>query len=147
MSGRRRRSCLGTNTAALQSLRGPAWPACLSTLHSALQSTLQEEVKPKKASMGAAQMAERAADAAGISLGPIGLTIGSDLASTSRDEGDGSSDEASSRPQSIASLTTDEWRELYEREGRVDLWVKEEFNSGSRLVVSAACGQASARQQ
>jgi hypothetical protein len=105
---------------------------------------LQEEVKPKKASMGAAQMAERAADAAGISLGPIGLTIGSDLASTSRDEGDDSSDEASSRPQSIASLTTDEWRELYEREGRVDLWVKEEFNSGSRLVVSAGGGSSRA---
>ena len=75
-------------------------------------------------------------DAAGVSLGPIGLTIGSDLRSTSVDEEDGAA--PSGRPKSYASLTTAEWRELYEKDGAVDLWVQEEFNSGSRLVVSAA---------
>lgn len=34
-------------------------------------------------------------------------------------------------------MTTEEWRAKYEANGRVDLWVEEEFNSGSRLVVSA----------
>lgn len=34
---------------------------------------------------------------------------------------------------SIHSLTTEEWRARYEAEGGVDLWVEEEFNSGSRL--------------
>ena len=37
----------------------------------------QCEAKPAK--QGAAQLAQRVQDAAGISLGPIGLTIGSDL--------------------------------------------------------------------
>ena len=32
-------------------------------------------------------------------------------------------------------MTTEEWRAQYEKDGRVDLWVEEEFNSGSRLVV------------
>lgn len=32
-------------------------------------------------------------------------------------------------------MTTDEWRKRYENEdGSVDLWVEEEFNSGSRLI-------------
>ena len=35
-------------------------------------------------------------------------------------------------------MTTNEWREAYEQEGCVDLWVEEEFNSGSRLMVSIA---------
>lgn len=48
---------------------------------------------------------------------------------------------------SIATMTTAEWRAKYEQDGMVDLWVEEEFNAGSRLVVSApswwarhACG-------
>ena len=91
--------------------------------------------KPKKE--GAAQMAQRVADAAGVSLGPIGLTIGSDLQDLGLDEQDGSgSREPSMRPKSYASLTTAEWQELYETDGAVDLWLQEEFNSGSRLVVS-----------
>lgn len=32
-------------------------------------------------------------------------------------------------------MSTDQWRAAYERNGHVDLWVEEEFNSGSRLVV------------
>lgn len=97
----------------------------------------------KKTAEGAAQMVQRAADAAGVSLGPIGLTIGSDLKNISLDEEEGSSSngsEPSTRPKSYASLTTAEWRELYEKEGAVDLWVQEEFNSGSRLVVSQGWG-------
>lgn len=37
--------------------------------------------------------------------------------------------------QSIHSLTTEEWRRRYETDGYVDLWVVEEFNAGSRVVV------------
>ena len=37
--------------------------------------------------------------------------------------------------QSIHSLTTEEWRRRYETDGYVDLWVEEEFNSGSRVAV------------
>ena len=42
----------------------------------------------------------------------------------------------SSSNQSINEMTTNEWRAAYEQEGCVDLWVEEEFNSGSRLMVS-----------
>ena len=45
---------------------------------------------------------------------------------------------ASDQNQSIHGMTTNEWREAYEQEGCVDLWVEEEFNSGSRLMVSIA---------
>jgi len=38
--------------------------------------------------------------------------------------------------QSIHEMSTEEWRAEYEQEGCVDLWVEEEFNSGSRLMVS-----------
>jgi len=97
--------------------------------------------KRKKQKEGAAQQANRLMDAAGVSLGPIGLTIGSELKNTSLDEedgGSGGSGEPSGRPTSYASLTTEEWRALYEKDGYVDLWLEEEFNAGSRLVVRAA---------
>ena len=32
-------------------------------------------------------------------------------------------------------MSTDEWRRQFEADGAVDLWLEEEFNSGSRLVV------------
>ncbi len=41
-----------------------------------------------------------------------------------------------SQHESIHEMSTDEWRAAYEQEGCVDLWVEEEFNSGSRLMVS-----------
>ncbi len=88
--------------------------------------------KPRKE--GAAQLANSVMDKAGVSLGPIGLTVGSELQNLSLDDEDGAG--TASRPQSYASLTTAEWRALYEKDGYVDLWVEEEFNSGSRLVVS-----------
>ena len=61
--------------------------------------------------------------------GPIGLTIGSDL-----DEGTGFDASAGSVNESISTMSTAEWREKYEQDGTVDLWVKEEFNAASRLV-------------
>ena len=95
-------------------------------------------------------MAERLQDSMGIGLGPIGLTIGGGLAqggssSGSSDEeekrsGGGSPSASASAQQqpikSVASLTTEEWRARYEQDGRVDLWLQEEFNAGSRIVVS-----------
>lgn len=41
--------------------------------------------------------------------------------------------------ESISSTTTEEWRAKYEQDGMVDLWVEEEFNSGSRLKVRVHC--------
>lgn len=87
------------------------------------------EEKTKKKS-GGAQLMQDAADKAGISLGPIGLTIGSDLKGSS-DEDD---DATALPPQSIATMSTEEWRAKYEKDGRVDLWAEEEFNAASRLV-------------
>lgn len=78
---------------------------------------------------GGAQLIQNAADAAGVSLGPIGLTISSDL----RDDSP-SYDLDDSQAESIATMTTEEWRNAYEKDGTVDLWVKEEFNAASRLV-------------
>lgn len=43
---------------------------------------------------------------------------------------------SSSQQQSINSMTTAEWESKYAADGCVDLWVEEEFNSGSRLMVS-----------
>lgn len=38
---------------------------------------------------------------------------------------------------SISSLTTEQWRAKYEnKDGAVDLWLEDEYNAGSRLVVS-----------
>ena len=48
--------------------------------------------------------------------------------------GDGESQEAYEL-RSINSMSTEEWRRRYEADGAVDLWVEEEFNSGSRLSV------------
>jgi hypothetical protein len=45
--------------------------------------------------------------------------------------------EAAAAAPSIHSLTTEEWRKIYEPDGYVDLWVEEEFNAGSRLVVGS----------
>ena len=55
---------------------------------------------------GAAQFAQRAADAVGVSLGPISLTYGDELA------GDSSYDDDGAAPApSLSTLTTEEWRE------------------------------------
>jgi ferredoxin len=92
--------------------------------------------KQKRSTAAGAQLLNKAADAAGVSLGPIGLTVGSDLQLSSVDsnsEGE-QEDQPATRLQSIASFTNEEWRARYERDGRVDLWVQEEFNSGSRLI-------------
>ena len=43
---------------------------------------------------------------------------------------------STSQQQSINSMTTEEWESKYAADGCVDLWVEEEFNSGSRLMVS-----------
>ena len=40
--------------------------------------------------------------------------------------------------RSIHSLSTEEWRRRYAQDGCVDLWVEEEFNAGSRVVVRRA---------
>jgi len=82
--------------------------------------------------------AQSAASAAGVSLGPIGLSLGGDLG----EKADGQSNRGRSPQEgeeqvelkSIASMTTEEWRATYEPNGRVNLWVEEEFNSGSRLT-------------
>ena len=72
---------------------------------------------------------QQAADAAGVSLGPIGLTIGGTLRSGGDEEA-----QRAAPLESIACMSTVDWRKKYEPDGRVDLWVEEEFNSGSRLV-------------
>ncbi len=72
--------------------------------------------------------------ASGMELGPIGLTFG---ASPNDGKADLESSESQAGPApSIHSMTTAEWRAKYEKDGTVDLWVEEEFNAGSRLVVS-----------
>ena len=55
-------------------------------------------------------------------------------ASDSRQNGAAS---PSTAQQSISNMSTAEWRAKYERGGCVDLWVEEEFNAGSRLVVGS----------
>jgi hypothetical protein len=82
------------------------------------------------------------ADKAGISMGPISLTYGDDFASgaasSSSSSSGGGEQQAGGPEESIATMTTEAWRAKYEKDGMVDLWVEEEFNSGSRLVVGGA---------
>uniref|UniRef100_A0A061RBV1 Ferredoxin n=1 Tax=Tetraselmis sp. GSL018 TaxID=582737 RepID=A0A061RBV1_9CHLO len=75
-----------------------------------------------------------AAGKAGVSLGPIGLTLGGDIGERADGQASDTSLDSTEKPASIASMTTEEWRAKYEPHGRVDLWVEEEFNSGSRLI-------------
>ena len=84
-------------------------------------------------------LAKDLADAAGVSLGPISLSFGDDFKKGrgSREAADHEGAEQAEY-QSIAGMTTEEWRRQYEQNGYVDLWVEEEFNAGSRLVVSVA---------
>jgi ferredoxin len=81
-----------------------------------------------------------------VSLGPIGLTLGGDIGESA----DGRTNIAERlwdeemgdepRPadgvwgESISRMSTAEWREKYEKDGRVDLWVEEEFNAASRMI-------------
>lgn len=76
-------------------------------------------------------------DKSGVSMGPISLSFDG-----SETEGDLKDDELKAMVQgekpeykSISGMSTAEWRAKYEPAGAVDLWVEEEFNSGSRLVV------------
>jgi len=82
--------------------------------------------------------AQDAARQSGISLGPIGLTLGGDLGEKAdgqnKNGGENGEEEEQPKLQSIASMTTEEWRAVYEPTGRVSLWVEEEFNAGSRLT-------------
>lgn len=68
-----------------------------------------------------------------ISLGPISLSFGDDFGRFKKDEKDVGVEVRPSK--SISSLSTVEWREKYEKNGTVDLWLEDEFNAGSRLIV------------
>lgn len=85
-----------------------------------------------------ASMGAKLAEAANLSMGPIALTFSNDFRERSSNDAssrvdEGEQDGAPAAP-SISSMTTAEWREKYEADGKVDLWVEEEFNSGSRLM-------------
>jgi ferredoxin len=77
----------------------------------------------------------------GVALGPISLSFGGDGGVGSRESNaaaddalDGGGDADAPPPESIARMTTAEWRALHERDdGTVDLWLEDEFNAGSRL--------------
>lgn len=77
------------------------------------------------------------AQAAGVSLGPISLSFGNDFQNNSdrNVESEDDNSGADGRGESLSKLTNKEWKEKYEIDGCVDLWVEEEFNAGSRLVV------------
>jgi len=81
-------------------------------------------------------------DDAGVSLGPIGMTLGggdaskpSTAAKAATTNETGASFVRGSDAASIASMSTKEWRETYVNEdGTVDLFLKDEFNAASRLA-------------
>jgi ferredoxin len=81
-------------------------------------------------------------DKSGVSMGPISLSF----ADSSMKVDDMTDEELKAQVReekkimkSISKMTTAEWREKYEKDGLVDLWVEEEFNSGSRLMVCYVC--------
>ena len=56
--------------------------------------------------------------------------------STESQEGSANLEAAAAASPSISTLSTAEWQAQHEEGGYVDLWVEEEFNSGSRLMVN-----------
>ena len=78
-------------------------------------------------------------DKAGVSLGPIGMTLGESSPSSSA--ADPSADAPADAPcQSIANMTTEEWREKFVNpDGTVDLFLEDEYNAASRLAGAREC--------
>ena len=78
-------------------------------------------------------------DKAGVSLGPIGMTLGESSPSSSA--ADRSADAPADAPcQSIANMTTEEWREKFVNpDGTVDLFLEDEYNAASRLAGAREC--------
>jgi ferredoxin len=72
-------------------------------------------------------------------MGPISLSFAdeSQVANATDEDLKKQMLEEKKQMKSISSTTTAEWREKYEKDGMVDLWVEEEFNSGSRLKVQS----------
>jgi ferredoxin len=97
--------------------------------HAAEQSSVQRDGSSKQV----ADSSNGSGRSGGFGeLGPIALSFAED-----QHDRFGSDDEAAQsgeQPRSISSLSTEEWRARYEQGGAVDLWVEEEFNSGSRLT-------------
>jgi len=97
----------------------------------------KQEDKPKVEEVSA--LTKSLADMGGVALGPISLMWGDDLGGEKNNRLSTVQEQPSTseRPKSIARMTTEEWRAKYEKDGTVDLFVEEEFNAGSRLVVSS----------
>ncbi|PNH12374.1 Ferredoxin-A [Tetrabaena socialis] len=70
----------------------------------------------------------------GVELGPISLSFSIDASSSGAD----GSEQAGPSIPSIHSMTTDEWRSRFEKDGTNDLWLEDEFNAGSRLMRTSA---------
>lgn len=81
-------------------------------------------------------------DRTGASLGPISLSfaesVDSEADMTDAELADLVQQERQ-KYQSTNRMSTEEWRSKFEQEGAVDLWVEEEFNSGSRIKVLYFC--------
>ena len=75
----------------------------------------------------------------GLSLGPIGMTLGESSPSSSA--ADRSGDAPADAPRkSIANMTTAEWREKFVNpDGTVDLFLEDEYNAASRLAGAREC--------
>ena len=89
-------------------------------------------------------------DDLGLSLGPIGLTVGesvkerpvpSDYDIAPLDVGEiDNDDKGYLNIESIHSLTTEEWLEKFDLDGTVDLWLEDEYNAASRVPGGRAYG-------
>ncbi|KAK9838081.1 hypothetical protein WJX74_006096 [Apatococcus lobatus] len=102
-----------------------------------LQKSRERQKQPAK------QQKQERKGGLGDVLGPIGLTLGGELDKAhverlSSNEGVSSSESGdeneAAAPRSISAVNTADWRAQHEAGGVVDLWVEEEFNSGSRLM-------------
>lgn len=77
-------------------------------------------------------------------MGPISLSFSDDFGTSTKvtqpelpeDIEDESNDSENGYGKRINSMTTTEWRQKFEQNGTVDLFLEEEFNAGSRLIVS-----------
>lgn len=101
---------------------------------------LMVHASPPKVEAGTVQKKEDAQSSSswdGMALGPIALSFGTEFSeimdkqATTSNKNQG---HETSPLTSIHSMTTAEWREKYESDGSISLWVEEEFNAGSRLI-------------
>jgi hypothetical protein len=84
------------------------------------------------------ERADEVLENAGLSLGPIGMTLGAGASSSSSSSAASADVEDGEGNKSIAPVTTEEWKAKFVNErGAVDLFMEDHYNAPSRMAGGA----------